>query len=340
MARLGQNPLKWISENDRVEDVTVITIVHIPELSGFWKNSLDVLKVCFNSLIENTKESFDLIVWDNGSCKEVKDFLKNFHEAGKIQSLIFSGYNLRKIGALNHLLNIAPGKYISYADSDVFFKRNWLTESLKILNDFPETGMVSGIPTIDKMKEFYESTFKGIEKASNLIVDKGDNLIPKQYIDAHRLSIGKTKKEYFNSIENRLDIRITRNGLSAFVSAQDFQFTTTKDVIKKILPLDNFSKDLYYDPIYSPVFESKINDLGYWRLSTSKYLIHHIGNNLDKLNEELELTSQGRYKLKSNHSETVPEKRSKMKIRLYRHPLVRRSLKSIYSKIYKLLYEI
>ena len=57
MARLGQNPLKWISENDRVEDVTVITIVHIPELSGFWKNSLDVLKVCFNSLIENTKES-------------------------------------------------------------------------------------------------------------------------------------------------------------------------------------------------------------------------------------------------------------------------------------------
>ena len=102
----------------------------------------------------------------------------------------------------------------------------------------------------------------------------------------------------------------------------------------------NFSKDLYYDPIYSPVFESKINDLGYWRLSTSKYLIHHIGNNLDKLNEELELTSQGRYKLKSNHSQTVPEKKSKMKIRFYRHPLVRRFLKSIYSKIYKLLYEI
>ena len=87
--------------------------------------------------------------------------------------------------------SLAPGKYISYADSDVFFKEKWLTESLKVLNTFPEAGMVSAFQQIDKTEEFYESTFEGIQKAKDITIDKGSNLIPKRYVEAHRLSIGK-----------------------------------------------------------------------------------------------------------------------------------------------------
>ena len=340
MARIGQNPLKWINESENVKEITVITIVHIPELSGFWKNSLDVLKMCFDSLIQNTEESFDFMVWDNGSCEEVKQFLKQSHENGIIQSLYYSKYNLRKIGALNHLLYLAPGKYISYADSDVFFKKEWLTESLKVLNIFPEAGMVSSIPTIDKMEDYFESTFEGIKKAKDIIIDKGSSLIPSKYVDAHRLSIGKNEIDYFKPINNRQDVKISRSGTSAYVCAQDFQFTTTREVVKKILPLEISSEDLFYDPIYSPVLESKINNLGYWRLSTEKYLIHHIGNKLDNLEEELKFTEEGGNKSPNILTQNTSNSEKTFYIRIIKHPFIRRVLKSIYSKIYNLLYEI
>ena len=340
MGRKGQNPLKWINDNENAKDITVITIVHIPELSGFWENSLDSLKMCLESLVKNTEEPFDLMVWDNGSCDKVKQFLMQSHNNGTIHSLYFSKYNLRKIGALNHLFNLAPGKYISYADSDVFFKEKWLTESLKVLNTFPEAGMVSCIPTIDKTEEFYESTFEGIQKAKDITIDKGSNLIPKRYVEAHRLSIGKTEFDYFEPIQNRQDIKISRGDTSAFVCAQDFQFTTKRDVIRKILPLDINSDDLFYDPIYSPVFESKINSLGYWRISTAQYLIHHIGNNLDNLDKELKLIDEIHDKSQNIKVSTIQKPHGNFFIRLVQHPISRKILKSIYSKIYKLLYEI
>ena len=37
MSRVGQNPLKWIGINKKPEKITIVTIVYIPDLSGFLK---------------------------------------------------------------------------------------------------------------------------------------------------------------------------------------------------------------------------------------------------------------------------------------------------------------
>ena len=339
MGRTGQNPLKWIQNNENYQDITIITIVHIPDLSGFWENSFEALKTCLNSLKQNTDEKYDLMVWDNGSCREVKDYLFSCHANGEIKSLFFSSYNMRKLGALNQLLHIAPGNIISYSDSDVFFKKGWLKESLRIIKNYPEVGMVSGLPTIDKTENYFGSTYQGIENASDLLVETGNNLIPIEYINAHRKSIGKSKEEYFSSRNKRIDTKITRNNVSAYVCAQDFQFTSKKEIIDKVLPLEVRSEKEYYDPIYSPVFEAKLDELGFWRVSTEDYLIHHIGNNVDMLDYEI-------LKINNNpkqRSKDAPITKIKSKNKIYKrfklHPLTRKVLKYIYSKIYKILYE-
>ena len=38
-----------------------------------------------------------------------------------------------------------------------------------------------------------------------------DNIISDDYINAHRLSIGKQKSSYIRNIDNRLDTKITKN---------------------------------------------------------------------------------------------------------------------------------
>ncbi len=97
-----------------------------------------MLKLFFDSLYANTGQPFDMMVFDNGSCEEVQDYLLDLKHNGKIQYLIFSQQNLKKLGALNFLLSAAPGEYIAYADSDVYFLQGWLDESLKVLAAFPE----------------------------------------------------------------------------------------------------------------------------------------------------------------------------------------------------------
>ena len=93
---MGQNPLKWIKSDEKPSQITIVTVVHIPELSGFWKDALLVLEKSIDSLYENTSKPFDFMVLDNGSCKEVKDYLYNCYNSNKIQFLIFSKYNIRK----------------------------------------------------------------------------------------------------------------------------------------------------------------------------------------------------------------------------------------------------
>ena len=342
MPRIGQNPLKWIEIDQKPSRITVMTIVYIPELDGYWKESLDVLKLCLQSLWQNTNQSFDLMVFDNGSCDAVRDFLQEEKLAGRIQFLIFSTYNLRKLGALNFMFSCAPGEIVSYFDSDVYLRPDWLDATLLVMDAFPEAGQVSALPTADKANLFCSSTYEAINNNLSLVVIQGENLIPEKFIHAHYSSIGKTREIYFENITERKDMKITRSNVSAFVSAQDFQFTTRRDVIQKILPLDVLSPEEYYDPIYSPVFESRINNLGYWRLSTEDYLIHHIGNKLpSKEDEDLWVYGADDSNLHSSHTQArfTQSKYRKFTKWLYQNQYFRRLLKKINSLTYSMLYK-
>ena len=74
--RTGQNPAKSIKHVAQPERVTVAVVTYIPFLSGYYTESLDVLKVCLDSLWHNTDMSYDLFVFDNASCSEVRDYLR------------------------------------------------------------------------------------------------------------------------------------------------------------------------------------------------------------------------------------------------------------------------
>ncbi len=337
MARIGQNPLKWIEIGAKPNRITIVTIVYIPELTGFWKNSLEVLKLCFKSLYANTSQSFDLMVLDNGSCDEVKQFLLDYQKINKIQFLTFSNYNIRKLGGMNYLFGSAPGEIVSFVDSDVYFMEGWLDATLEILKIFPRSGMVSAIPTVDKSKDYYDATFEGVALENDIIIVQGDNIISNNYVNAHCSSIGKKLSQYISNIENRMDTKITRDGISAYVCAQDFQFTTTREVINQVFPFEKTTKENYYDPIYSPVFESEINKKGFWRLSTEKYLIHHIGNSFESLDYELSLIDNTHSANNVLKEKLDPKFSIKERIRLNRY--IRNILKFLYSKLYDLLYK-
>lgn len=339
MPRVGKHPLKTKSFVPEVtyKDITVSTIVYIPSLEGYWREALEILKLFFNSLYQNTTIPFDLMVFDNGSCSEVRNYLTELHDRGKIQYLIFSEQNLRKLGALDFLLSAAPGEYIAYADSDVYFLPGWLEKSLEILKTFPQAGMVSAIPTADKLEWYLDSTIQGIENDPEIEIIRGNNIIPNEFIKAHQLSLGKSQDTYVNVVSEQT--LISRKNVQAFISAQDFQFTTTKAVIKKVLPLHIETLDEVYDPIYSPVFERKVDAFGYWRLSTSSYLVHHMGNHVPDLAEELKEIAKGVDFDYLEKKAEEPVHKAELRNRFYKSHSVRKLMKKIYTWSYRILFE-
>ena len=151
MPRAGRHPLKsqeFFQTEQMHKRLTVTTVIYIPMLSGYWQEGFAVLKLFFQSLRDNTSEPYDLMVFDNGSCQEVQDYLLDLHRNGQIQYLTLSAYNLRKFGALNYLLMTAPGEFVAYADSDVYFLPGWWEKSLEALEIFPEVGKVTALPIL------------------------------------------------------------------------------------------------------------------------------------------------------------------------------------------------
>ena len=96
--RIGQNPAKAIDHVPEPARVTAAIITYIPFLNGYYEQSLEILKVCLGSLWQNTPQPYDLLVFDNASCPEVRAYLLDAQQQGKIQFLVASDQNIGKGG--------------------------------------------------------------------------------------------------------------------------------------------------------------------------------------------------------------------------------------------------
>ena len=68
--RKGQNPAKFVKEVPRHERITVALLNYIPFLSGFYAETLDVLKVCMDSMRKDAGLPFDL--WSSTTARAPK----------------------------------------------------------------------------------------------------------------------------------------------------------------------------------------------------------------------------------------------------------------------------
>ena len=208
--RKGQNPAKFVKDVARPERITVALLNYIPFLSGFYAETLDVLKVCMESMRKDAGLPFDLMVFDNGSCPEVRDFLVKEKEDGRIQYLILAEKNIGKGGAWNVMLAGAPGEIIAYTDSDVLFSPGWLSRSVEILETFPNVGMVTARP-FRTPPEFLESTLKWARE--NATLEEGQ-FIPWETFLEFNLSLGQTEEENKRVYAETRDWKITHNTMS------------------------------------------------------------------------------------------------------------------------------
>ncbi len=313
--RKGQNPAKFVKDVAKPERITVALLNYIPFLSGFYAETLDVLKVSLESMRKDAGLPFDLMIFDNGSCPEVRDFLVKEKEEGRIQYLILSEKNMGKGGAWNVILAGAPGEIIAYTDADVLFSPSWLSRSVEILETFPNVGMVTARP-VRTSPELYTSTQEWARK--NATLDE-DQFIPCETFLEFNLSLGQTEEENVKVYAETSDWRIQYKGLTALAGASHWQFTAYKSTLQQFLPFD-------MDKPMGQVrqLDKRMNDAGLLRLMVSDPLAMNMSNTLGYLRGELK----------------KEERRKKVGVgkRILELPPIKKMLLAVYNKIFSWYY--
>lgn len=273
--RQGQNPVKKINTVAKPERITVAVLNYIPMISGFYANMLKVLQSCLGSIWSNTDLPYDLMVFDNGSCKEVTDYLLQMQREGRIQYLILSQKNLGKGGAWNLMLDGAPGEIIAYSDNDCYFYPGWLSNSMKVLETYPNVGMVTSRPIAQK-EEFATKTIEWAQKNPEVNLERG-RFLDWETFRSFTMSLGHEEDETRTLYQTHQDLKVTYQGLAAHIGAIHYQFVTYKKVIKEFLPFD---MDRPMGQVRQ--LDIRMNEAGYLRLMTAKPYMQNMSNDVLK----------------------------------------------------------
>jgi len=327
MPRIGMNPSRGVSLDFEPARTTVAVLVYAPHQAGYFENRMDVTKMTLQSILTNTEEPFDLLVFDNGSSPEMVEYLQALYKNGSIDYLHLSKRNIGKLNALKMIYNIAPGEIVAYCDDDVFHLPGWLRKHLEIIYTFPNVGAVTGFYIRERVALSSESTLAfanqpDVEAVRGL-------LMPRKWEEEYLNNTGRTWERYESEVAGIEDVIVKYRGLEAWVSAHHFQMVTPKKVMQEIL--SEMLPEGWTDRVMGRMIE--MDDLmdakGYLRFCTREQTMRLMGNAISE--EVSRLAQESSLMVKAAVSK---EKSKNLMHRLANVRWIRHILQGIVNRLY------
>ena len=271
--RVGVNPAK-----DQIIAIKsyhrIIIPVFVPNITDpYFKNGLEVTQICLESVIKTRHKKSSLTVVNNGSCKEVTQYLQQLYLEKKIDQLIHYKENVGKIDAIIPIAREAQEPLVTISDGDVLFKDGWIQGVEEVFCHFPEAGMVSPVPhgtvyNTYTVNTLFDGFLKGILKFQSICNPE----------DMMRFaeSIGKAETMYQKKIRLLYQLTVKRKEFSAVVGCGHFVATLRKEVFQ--YAPQGASKLAYASAADRDYIDIPVEKAKLWRLATVKNYAYHMGN--------------------------------------------------------------
>jgi len=280
--RLGMNPQKESKKIQLKFQHRLIIVVFIPSLEGYYKNVLEVFKLCLESAITTTDSNCAITVVNNASCLELEYYLNSKLEEGTIDTVVHYKENIGKIDALIGAARASREPIITVSDVDILFKQGWQVETERIFMKIENVGSVAPIPC---------SRFVNYETSSTLSkILLGKVKFKYQSIPENHLAHNKFLQGFHWQLETDENIKwpvLESNGVKAIVgsghqilSMRRELFFTTVPQEPSLTLVGNHSEYLYCD--------QPINYSGGMRLATYHNYAYHMGNNVEDWMQEVQ----------------------------------------------------
>jgi glycosyltransferase involved in cell wall biosynthesis len=276
--RVGFNPHKDIPQEPSKYVHQIIIPVYIPDFTGYFKDGLEILKLCVDSVLKTTHDKTFITVANNGSCEEVKDYLNDLLENNVIHEVIHS----ENIGKLNAILKGLSGndiELVTICDADTMFLQGWQEETIKVFSRIPKAGVVGLVPQIRTFSLYcgnvvFDNFFSG--KLRFLPIKNEAGFI--KFYD----SISWFTHTYHENLR-KFQLGLDYGDLKVLVGTGHFAATYKKDIFTQIKTSLNFKlggdSEIYLDEL--PLRKD------YWRLTTYDNFAYHLGNVREEWMQEI-----------------------------------------------------
>lgn len=183
---IQENVIKQINIDKKVrkhnESVDIIICVH---------NAYEDIKKCLESVLINTSLPYSIIIIDDGSDKQTKDFLRDFAKINKaflIRNDVAKGYTF----AANQGLRKSKSKYVVLLNSDTIVTNEWIDRMIQCAESSNNIGIVGPLSNTASWQSIPEITENG---------DWAKNTLPE---NISIKEMGKLISEYSGRIYPRL----------------------------------------------------------------------------------------------------------------------------------------
>ena len=272
--RIGRNPEKIKPASIIYKEHRIIIPVYIPDSGdAYYKNLFIVFKTSINSLLKTLDNNKTNITIINNNCNlEVTNYIDQLLTKKKIDKHVKLAFNYGKVYTVIAEARASFEKLITIADADVFYFSGWYKETLAVFNTFSRVGVVAPLPM--PQLAFYNNAslfirnFFCFKKGS---IVKAEDLKLFEHSISSNISIAR-----YNWFKQQLYLE--KDGTKACIGAGHFVATYRKDILDSIDV--KRPKYTFKDGSESVHLDKPIDKLGYYRLSTVKTCVYHLGNTI------------------------------------------------------------
>ena len=292
--RVGFNPNKdkQIVTSEYFHQIVIP--VYVPNLEGYFKDGLIILKYCLESLLKTSHAQTYFTVVNNGSCKEVIDYLVSLKRSKQIQELIHTS----NIGKLNSVLKGLVGHsfpLITITDADVLFLSGWQNATYSIFESFPKVGAVCPTPSSRSYKTYTSNIYWDLFWSKELHFSKVQN---PSALKAFANSVGD--QNFYNEYELQKYLTVNNAECKAVVGAGHFATTYRGAIFTKLIRSSQFQMGGNSE---GEILDIPVVKKDLWRLSTADNFAFHMGNVVeDWMNIEVDKLEKN-----SNSNITIPK---------------------------------
>lgn len=274
--RTGINPAKLDSKIAQKYHHRIIIPVFIPEISGYFKDLMEVYRLCIESAHLTQHGRSAITVVDNGSCDQVKTWLRDLQDQGIIETLITHRENVGKIDAIMGAARGCREELITLSDSDILFRNGWQEEVEKVFMNFPKAGSVAPFPIARHMYYHSSSTQKAVIKGELgfKFKETSEHEMIKEVYESYGWNYDSGYDGLLPVVDSKGVEAVMGSGHQVFTIRRELFFGMPKE--PSFIKIGSGSELNWID--------KPINELGTWRLSTLHTWVHHMGNQLTQEN--------------------------------------------------------
>lgn len=271
MARSRSNPFRHVGLDDSAVWHRVVLPVFVPEDSGYFEQSADVLDLCLSSLWATCGQETAITVVVNAASRNTSEVIERHWRSGHIDTLIEFRENAGKVNALMAGVRGSHEPIVTLTDSDVFFLPGWLEATAAVFNAFPMAGAVSALPVPHLRRQCTTATWLGAAVRGRLVRDA---LASSSDLELYMRDLNSPALIRPDQRNRQWGVKNGRG--AALIGATHMQCTLRREVFDAA-PKERCGAAMGQDSEYRWM-DLPADLLGMWRLSLCKAYVRHMGN--------------------------------------------------------------